>query len=237
MFKICPRFTLGLTATPERKDGLTRILYWFLGPEFFRVERANQTKTRVVTISYTCETFKNPPPVSRFGKLNMAGMISAVTEIAERNEMIVKTARDALNTGRRVLILSDRRSHCFELHEKIGEHSGLYVGGMSEHDLSESAKKKIVIATFQLAHEGLDIPVLDTVILATPKSDIKQSIGRIMRETPGKKNEPLIYDIVDRWSVLNSMYRKRCVIYREGGFVFDDETPAPNIFGKGKCLL
>ena len=237
MFKICPKFTLGLTATPERKDGLTRILYWFLGPEFFRVERANQAKTRVVTIPYTCEAFKNSPPVSRFGKLNMAGMISAVAEIAERNEMIIKTARDALNTGRRVLILSDRRSHCFELHEKIGEHSGLYVGGMSEHDLSESANKKIVVGTFQLAHEGLDIPVLDTVILATPKSDIKQSIGRIMRETPGKKNEPLIYDIVDRWSVLNSMYRKRCVIYREGGFVFDDETPEPKIFGKGKCLL
>jgi len=238
MFKLCPRFTLGLTATPERKDGLTRILYWFLGPEFFRVERANQAKTRVVTIHYTCEAFKEAPPVTRFGKINMAGMITAITEIEDRNSLIVETVREALKDGRRILVLSDRRDHCFELHKKIGSISGLYIGGMSEKDLSVSSEKKVIVATFQLAHEGLDIPVLDTVILATPKSDIKQSIGRIMRETPGKKNDPLIYDFADHWSVLNSMYRKRCVIYGEGGFLFEDTRPEPpKIFCKGKCLL
>ena len=107
---------------------------------------------------------------------------------------------------------------------------------MKEADLIESSKKPIVIATFQLAHEGLDIPALDTVVLSTPKSDIKQSIGRIMRETPGKTNDPLIYDIVDHWSVLYSMYRKRCVVYREGGFGgLDTPAPADEVFGKGKC--
>jgi superfamily II DNA or RNA helicase len=236
MFKVCPRFTLGLTATPERKDGLTRILYWFLGPEFFRVERTNQAKTRVFPIHYTCNAFKESPPVTRFGKINMAGMITAVTELEDRNTLIIKTVEDALTLGRRVLVLSDRREHCFELHKKIGSKSGLYVGGMKEADLNESSQKQVVIATFQLAHEGLDIPVLDTVVLATPKSDIKQSIGRIMRETPGKKNDPQIYDIVDHWSVLNSMFRKRCVIYNEGGF--EGISPIPSeIIGKGQCLF
>ena len=234
MFKVCPRFTLGLTATPERKDGLTRILYWFLGPEFFRVERTNQASTKVTTIHYTCEAFKESPPVTRFGKINMAGMITALTELEDRNAIIIKTVMEALKVGRRVLVLSDRREHCFELHKRIGSKSGLYVGGMKEADLAASAEKHVVIATFQLAHEGLDIPVLDTVVLATPKSDIKQSIGRIMRETPGKKNDPLIYDIADHWSVLNSMYRKRCVIYMEGGFLFEEE---PKVFEKGKCLF
>ena len=84
----------------------------------------------------------------------------------------------------------------------------------------------------------MDIPSLDTVLLATPKSDIKQSIGRIMRETTGKKNHPLIYDIVDQWSVLYAMYNKRKKVYREGGFNIIDEKPETEVdLFKGKCLL
>jgi superfamily II DNA or RNA helicase len=240
MFKICPKFTLGLTATPERKDGLTRLLYWFLGPEFFKVERVNQGTTKVQTLNYIDDTFKEAPPVTRFGQLNMAGMINIVTELEARNDLIVQTAESALLAKRRVLILSDRREHCFYLQNRLGSNAKLYVGGMKEADLAKSAESPIVVATFQLAHEGLDIPALDTVILATPKSDIKQSIGRIMRETVGKLNDPLIFDIADQWSVFFAMYRKRLKVYREGGFELGegsvDEKPA-EVFGKGKCLF
>jgi superfamily II DNA or RNA helicase len=241
MFKICPRFTLGLTATPERKDGLTRLLYWFLGPEFYRVERTDQKTTRVQVLHYIDEAFQEAPPVSRFGKINMAGMINIVTELGARNDLIVETINKALLASRKVLVLTDRREHCFVIHERLGSKSGLYIGGMKESDLSISAEKSVVIATFQLAQEGLDIPTLDTVILATPKSDIKQSIGRIMRETPGKVNAPLIIDVVDHWSVFFSMFRKRKVVYLAGGFEIEDATaePAPQteVFGKGQCLL
>jgi superfamily II DNA or RNA helicase len=238
MFKICPKFTLGLTATPERKDGLTRLLYWFLGPEFFRIERTNQGTTQVITLRYTDDAFKEAPPVTRFGKLNMAGMINIVTELEPRNALIVKTVNEALGNNRRVLVLSDRREHCFLLQNMIGSKAKLYIGGMKEEDLAESAKSPVVVATFQLAHEGLDIPVLDTVILTTPKSDIKQSIGRIMRETAGKLNNPLIYDIADQWSVFFSMYAKRLRVYREGGFEIEGEPEKPpDVFGKGKCLI
>lgn len=243
MFKICPKYTLGLTATPERKDGLTRLLYWFLGPEFFRVERTAQKATRVETLHYTDESFKEAPPVTRFGKINMAAMISQLTEIETRNELILDRARRALEAQRRVLILSDRRDHCFYLQSKLGAAlSGLYIGGMKEAELELSAQKRVVIATFQLAQEGLDIPVLDTVILATPKSDIKQSIGRIMRETKGKLNDPLIIDVADQWSVFHSMYRKRCRVYHEGGFEMGgpappDEEPAVKPINDGKCLF
>jgi superfamily II DNA or RNA helicase len=237
MFKICPKYTLGLTATPERKDGLTRLLYWFLGPEFFRIERANQRTTQVSILHYMDDAFKESPPVTRFGKLNMAGMINIVTELELRNALIVKTVDEALSNNRRVLVLSDRREHCFLLQNMLGSKAKLYVGGMKEQDLAESAKSPVVVATFQLAHEGLDIPVLDTVILATPKSDIKQSIGRIMRETPGKLNNPLIYDISDQWSVFFSMHRKRCAVYREGGFEIMGAPCEPETVLKGKCLF
>lgn len=242
MFKICPKYTLGLTATPERKDGLTRLLYWFLGPEFFRVERAHQKSTRVHTLHYTDEAFKEAPPLTRFGKINMAGMITLLTELEGRNALIVRTVHEALLENRRVLVLTDRREHCHVLHHTMGtELSGLYIGGMKEDELTLSARKRVVIATFQLAQEGLDIPVLDTVILSTPKSDIKQSIGRIMRETAGKLNDPLIYDVADQWSVFHSMYRKRCVVYREGGFGTGPDTegavPSAAPFGAGKCMF
>jgi hypothetical protein len=247
MFKICPKYTLGLTATPDRKDGLTRLLYWFLGPEFFRVERTAQKSTRVETLHYTDEAFKEAPPVTRFGKINMAGMISQLTEIEPRNDMILRTVHEALTLQRRVLILSDRREHCFYLQSKLGDAlSGLYVGGMKEAELARSAEKRVVVATFQLAQEGLDIPVLDTVILSTPKSDIKQSIGRIMREVPKSalgpgKNDPLIYDVADHWSVFHAMYRKRCKVYAEGGFQMGMGAPEPEPevkpINSGKCMF
>ena len=112
---------------------------------------------------------------------------------------------------------------------------------MKEVELTKSSGKQIIFATFSQAHEGLDIPSLDTVILATPKSDIVQSIGRIMRETSGKKNNPRIYDIVDQWSVFFAMYQKRLKVYRQGGFNIPSDPKAPkeatDPFSKGKCLI
>jgi len=126
------------------------------------------------------------------------------------------------------------------MHDKFKTTSGLYMGGMKEADLTASSKKQIIFATFSQAHEGLDIPTLDTVILATPKSDIIQSIGRIMRETDGKKNNPRIYDVVDQWSVFFAMYNKRLRVYKQGGFNISghsSEKPKPSAFSVGKCLI
>ena len=245
MFRFCPKYTLGLTATPDRKDGLTRILYWFLGPEFFRVQRTNQKTTKVERVQFKSDIFKEAPPVTRFGKLNMAEMVNIVTEIPERNTLICSLVREALKGTRRVLILTDRRAHCHYFHQEFGPIvSGLYYGGLGEADLTESSKKRVVIGTFSMAQEGLDIPVLDTVILASPKSDIVQAIGRIMRETPGKQNDPLIYAIVDHWSVFHAMARKRANVYRGAGFETGSaETGIPEppskteVFGKGQCLF
>lgn len=224
MFKFCPKWTLGLTATPERKDGLTRLLYWFMGPEFFRVSRENQKQTRVETIQYDDPLFKEGPPLSKFGKINMAAMTTMVTDLNSRNELIIDIVKNCLGDNRRILILSDRREHCEWINAQFDSKiSGLYYGGLTEKQLEETAQKKVIVATFSMAQEGLDIPVLDTVILSTPHSDVTQAIGRIMRETKGKKNSPLIYDIADRWSVFFSMYRKRLKIYKSLGFEIQSE--------------
>ena len=238
LFKLCPKHAFGLSATPNRKDGLTKVLHWFMGPTFFSVERKNQDQVDVFPLVYMCPRFEDPPPCTRFGKLSLPTMITELTEMPDRNRLILQTIKDVTKTTRQILVLSDRRFHCEFLHQKFKTTSGLYMGGMKEADLTESSKKQIIFATFSQAHEGLDIPSLDTVILATPKSDIVQSIGRIMRETVGKKNNPRIYDIVDQWSVFFAMYNKRLKIYKQGGFkIPNQKEEKTNNLSSGKCLV
>lgn len=238
LFKLCPKHTFGLSATPNRKDGLTKVLHWFMGPTFFSVERKQQDQVDVFPLEFTCDRYEDPPPCTRYGKLSLPTMITEITEMPDRNRLILQTIKDLSKTTRQVLVLSDRRFHCEYLHGKFKTTSGLYMGGMKEAELAESSKKKIIFATFSQAHEGLDIPSLDTVILATPKSDIVQSIGRIMRETKGKKNNPRIYDVVDQWSVFFAMYNKRLRVYRQGGFNIPKQPKEDKYdFTPGKCLI
>jgi superfamily II DNA or RNA helicase len=167
-------------------------------------------------------------------------MITEVVEDRKRNQMLVGLIKKASAGTRQLLVLSDRRWHCEMLHQCFPKNSGLYMGGMKEADLQASSKKKIIFATFSQAHEGLDIPTLDTVILASPKSDITQSIGRIMRETKGKKNNPHIYDIHDPWSLFTAMFYKRMKVYRQGGFKIHGkaaEEEKKTEFPQGKPLF
>lgn len=236
MFTMCPKYTLGLTATPDRKDGLTRVLYWFLGPCFFAAHRQTSTNVRVHDIRFMHPDFSRPPPVSRLGKVCLATMVNQLVEIPERNELLLDILREAA-TRHQVLLLSDRRSHCEWLVERIGKDmAGLYMGGMKQADLDESAKKRIVIGTFSLAHEGLDISTLSAIVLATPHSDVRQAVGRILRKD-GPKD---VYDIVDAWSVMHAMFRKRTKIYTDCGFTMataEVEVQPASIFQQGKCLL
>ena len=239
LFKVCPKHIFGLSATPERKDGLTKVLHWFMGPTFFAVERKNQEQVEVFPITFDSPNYKNPPPSMRNGKISMPSMITYLVEDRVRNKMLVELVKKASSGTRQLLVLSDRRLHCELLHQCFPKTSGLYMGGMKEAALQESSKKKIIFATFSQAHEGLDIPTLDTVILASPKSDITQSIGRIMRETKGKKNNPHIYDIHDPWSVFTAMFYKRSKIYRNGGFKIHGKfvEEQKDNFPKGKCVI
>ena len=238
MFKICAKHMYGLTATPERKDGLTPILNWFLGPIFFSIERENQKQVEVFPTTFSCSFFNEPPPTMRNGKISLVQMISDLVDLPERNMMLINMIKKLLTQNRQILFLSDRRAHCLYMKSQFGDESGLYMGGMKAADLEESSKKNVIFATFSQAHEGLDIPTLDTVILSTPKSDIKQSVGRILRETKGKQNNPQIYDIRDSWSLLNAMYYKRRRVYVEGGFKFIDsveDNKSKSIFSK--CVI
>lgn len=239
MFKVCPKYIYGLSATPDRKDGLTKVLHWFVGDIFFSIEREEQKQVEVIPVDFDCPLYRDLPPVNRAGKISLVQMITDIINLKSRNDVIIKLINSILPTKRHLLVLSDRREHCKFLHSKFQQVSGLYMGGMKRQDLEDSSKKPVIFATFSQAHEGLDIPSLDTVILATPKSDIVQSIGRVMRETPGKIHTPLIYDVRDHWGVLFAMFVKRKRVYKKGGFSIrekDDPKEETNV-PKGMCLI
>lgn len=205
MFKVSPEFTLGLTATPERKDGLTCILYWFLGKPFY-VMNSETSEVNIIKLDFDHPSFKNGPMLNKFGKVSLVHMVNHLVEIPERNELILKNIRDAVKRNRKILVLSDRRGHCEYLYEKLGSVvSGLYMGGMKQQEHEEASQKQVIIATFTLAYEGLDIPSLNTLFLVTPHSDVKQAVGRITR-TVGEKE---VFDVVDKWSVLPNMFYRR----------------------------
>lgn len=187
MFKICPKYILGLSATPFRKDGLTHTLYWFLNKISFSVEREFSTNVNVELITYEDNVLSD----------NHVKAITELTEDDDRNDLIIKKVIELQAQNRKILILTDRREHCKLLQQNI-LNSGLYLGGMKQHDLKYNEHNcSVLIGTYHLAQEGLDIPTLDSLILATPKSDIIQACGRILRETEGKINTPLIIDIQD----------------------------------------
>src|SRR6056300_1642235 len=89
LFKLCPRHIFGLSATPVRKDGLSKVLHWFMGPTFFAVERKNQEQVEVFSVQYECPRFRDPPPCTRFGKLSLSTMITELSENRDRNKMLV----------------------------------------------------------------------------------------------------------------------------------------------------
>ncbi|GAI84958.1 unnamed protein product, partial [marine sediment metagenome] len=87
---------------------------------------------------------------------------------------------------------------------------GYYIGGMKEEQLKESEGKKIIIATYAMASEGLDIKTLTTLIMASPKTDVCQSVGRILRT---KHTNPLVIDIIDQHDIFVKQWQKRRKYY------------------------
>jgi len=102
---------------------------------------------------------------------------------------------------------------------------GFYVGGMKEAELKNTEKKQIVLATFAMAAEGLDIPTLNAEFLITPKTDIEQSVGRILRAKHATA-KPIIYDIVDSHDVFKKQYLKRKRFYKKQNFKITEKTMA-----------
>jgi superfamily II DNA or RNA helicase len=94
---------------------------------------------------------------------------------------------------------------------------GYYVGGMKEAELKKSEKKQIVLSSFSMSQEGLDIPTLNAEFLITPKTDIIQIVGRILR-AKHSYSHPIIYDFVDSHEVFQRQWIKRKAYYKKQNY-------------------
>jgi superfamily II DNA or RNA helicase len=171
-------------------------------------------------------------------KPNLAKMVNCFCGHEPRNKFIEEILCPILKqeSSRKVLILSDRRSHLDSLKrrfEGLGYGCGLYYGGLKQEVLKESESKQLIFATFQYVSEGFDLGGLDTLVLASPKSDIVQSVGRILR-TPEhlRVNVPLIIDIVDDMSMFNNQTKKRREFYKKCKYDIDDDYEKTTAFKK-----
>ena len=211
------KYQLGLSATPTRKDGLTKVFKWYLGDIIYQVKRNNDIKLKVNRYLFNSKTIFYKEIYNCANKVCIASMINKITEFEIRNNFIINIIKKIINKDRNILILSERRNHLIELKELIKNdldiESGLYIGGMKSPDLDLSCEKQIILATYQMASEGFDCKKLNTLILATSKGDIVQSIGRILR----KKHElqPMIIDICDMFSIFKNQSYKRLKYYKK----------------------
>ena len=222
LFKIVTKYALGLSATMERKDGTTRVFKMFLGNVIFKGKREEQMNVHVHAIEYKVDDEEfNEVKMDYRGNPLYSTMINKLCDYNRRSEFILKILSDMLivNSGQQVMILAHNKSILKYLHDAI-EHRkiatvGYYVGGMKEKALKETEGKTVVIATYSMAAEALDIKTLTTLIMATPKTDIEQSIGRILRV---KHSNPIVVDIIDGHQLFQNQWRKRKTFYKKENY-------------------
>ena len=218
MMKVVTKYTLGLSGTMVRKDGLTKVFKYFLG-EVVHKEKNDTTSHAVIVkgIQYKVDDAEfNETEYDYRGNPKFSTMISKVCNYNRRSEFILDVLQNELatNPDQQVMILAHNRSLLEYFHDAI-EHRkiatvGYYVGGMKEAALKLSESKKVIIATYAMASEGLDIKTLTTLIMASPKTDVCQSVGRILRV---KHASPLVIDIIDPQDVFRSQWLKRQTYY------------------------
>ena len=219
LFKIVTKHMLGLSATMNRKDGTTRVFKMFLGDVIYKGEHDEKRIATVRAIEYRShdEEFEETALDFR-GKPAFSTMISKMCAYNRRSEFILKVLKNMLkeNPTQQVMILAHNRNILTYFHDAIKHRNlatvGYYLGGMKEKALKETETKQIVIATYAMAAEALDIKTLTTLIMATSKTDIQQSVGRILRE---KHSNPIIVDIVDTHDIFKSQWNKRKAFYRK----------------------
>ena len=220
--KIVTTYTLGLSATMNRKDGLTKVFKMFLGDIIHKEKRVCEMPVIVKAIEFkTSDEEFNTIEYDFRGNAKYSTMLKKLCEFNIRSEFIIQILMRELERDgeQQVMILAHNKSLLSYLYKaieyrKIGT-VGYYIGGMKQKDLKISETKQIIIATYSMASEALDIKTLTTVLFATPKTDIEQAVGRIMREN---HNKALVIDIVDNHSIFKNQWEKRRKFYFTKGY-------------------
>lgn len=224
--KLCSKYMLGLSATPERKDRLMHVINWFLGPMLYKSDNTEKSDTDV-----RVEYFEFAPDDKQFNEIiyNDAGvmfttlMINKLVDYVPRNEFLVEILKDIYpEEGRQILVLSDRVAHTEQILEILPEPLKSDACVLSRKTKPEQrtewcASKKIIIATYAMCKEGFDVATLNTLLIATPRPDVDQIVGRILRQERSVRTiHPLILDVVD--STFRRQFQERLQLYKKRSY-------------------
>ena len=220
------QYMLGLSATPWRRDKLSRLIFWYLGDIHHEVDKSSLEKQGYILkadVVFRMTTFEPYfDPVNDYSR-----MLSELTLDDERNRMIAADVEKETRSGKGVcLVLSDRKKHCETLQELLRYshrvHAELLTGDLSNAERQtvlrhlNQGRTQVLIATGQLVGEGFDCPDLSTLFLATPirfSGRVLQYLGRILRPS-GEEKRARVYDYVDeRVAPLASAAKSRQRVY------------------------
>lgn len=215
--KIGSEYTLGLSGTPDRADGLSKVFEWWIGPILYQAKRPNDIKVNAIQLKINDKSRPySTEELTLMGKVCMARMVNNICAYTERTQLIIQILRLLVNEGRTILVLSSRRKHLTDIYNLCTEQNvgtvGFYVGGMKQDDLVISETKQIILGTYNMAAEGLDIKQLNTILFATPMTNVVQAVGRILRKKHPNIT-PEIYDLVDNFSSFINQGVKRRRFY------------------------
>lgn len=240
LFKICSPYMIGLSATPERADGLSYVFKWHMGDIIFQTKIENKGLYPIIQlIKLKSKHFKEHKVVNKFtgqDQIQFTTMLSELVKMENRNTFIINLIKHYSTQNRRILVLSDRRQHLVDMfnslkNENVSFTYGLFLGQMKIKDLELSKKSDVILATYKAFGEGVSEKDLDTLILTTPKKYVghfknnglnskkeagalEQIVGRIFRKEHTERH-PLIIDLQDDFSVYKSQAAQRRAFYNK----------------------
>jgi len=224
LFKVVSPTMLGLSATMNRKDGLSFVFKMFIGPVIYKEKREANHDVLVKAYHYeTDDQDFNDVILDYRGNPAYSSMISKLCNYEPRSEFIISILRELINndTGGKtqIIVLAQNRSVLNHIYDSILKEGfstvGYYLGGMKEQHLKASEDKQIIIGTYSMASEALDIKSLTTLLMVTPKTSIEQSVGRILRT---RHSQPLVIDIVDQHDLFRRQFKKRMAFYKKNKY-------------------
>ena len=224
---LCPTaYVIGLTATPNRSDGLEHILYWLAGPVGFVYQRLPSITGVSGTVIVKALEFRGGAQrevVYRNGNLGFANMMTLLSQDPARNQELQTLIRRALDERRRVLVVTSHVAHAKDLYDlNLDSVQAILAGSFQMPVEAKDPKTRLIFATYSLLEEGYDDPRLDALVLAMPRSKIQQTVGRIERTMEGKL-VPIVYDLIDMFSLLPAMAAKRKSFFKSRGFTYETE--------------
>lgn len=227
------RLRMGISATTDRTDGKTEVMEAHIGPVMVEsVQMAAKAKIIVEKSPWKCPM--HPVVDKKTGKTEIkpiphnAGKCTHIVKMLAshhgRNKMLCTFIAAMYKKGRHILVQSDFLDHLDTLTSLLPSYGvpvtdiSLYVGGMTSSARNDAKTKPVVMATYQMTKEATDIPSLDTLVMCTPKSDVEQIVGRILR-LHADKLHGIVFDPVDDSSpVFKGYYGSRKKWYLSKGF-------------------